>query len=164
MKPLVVVMGVSGSGKSTVGPALADRLDCPFFDGDDHHPPANVAKMAGGTPLDDEDRAPWLDGLNRLLRDQGRAGEGAVLACSALARRYRRRLADGVADLRFVYLAGDADTIRARMRSRTGHFMGERMLAGQLAALEEPTPDEAIRVDADRPVAEIVDDLAADLT
>jgi gluconokinase len=157
----VVVMGVSGCGKSTVGKRLAKRLHCPFYDGDDFHPQENVAKMASGHPLDDADRAPWLDRLRDLIHDHLLRGESAVVACSALKRRYRDRLRAGNADLRFVHLQGDFDLIWDRMRARPGHYMKANMLQSQFDALEAPDDDEALTVsieeDADRIVDRIIE-------
>lgn len=150
-----IVMGVSGCGKSTIGQELAAALDSPFYDGDDFHPPQNVAKMARGEPLDDDDRAPWLARLADLIADHLARGETAVLACSALKRRYRDqlRVSDAV---RFIYLVGDFDTIWARMQARSGHYMKPEMLHSQFAALEAPAVDEALPVAVDRPVTEIM--------
>jgi gluconokinase len=153
----IVVMGVAGSGKSTVGAALAERRGCPFVDGDDHHPEANVAKMTAGIPLDDGDRVPWLATLNRLLRDRQAEGHDVVLACSALRDTYRRRLGDGVDGLVFVHLVIDEAEARRRLRERPGHYMAEAMVAGQFTTLEEPARGEAVRVEATAPVDEIVD-------
>jgi gluconokinase len=155
----VVVMGVTGSGKSTVGAALAARLGWSFVDGDDHHSAANIAKMRRGVPLDDADRAPWLATLNALVADDVRRGRDVVLACSALTRAYRRRLAEGVS-LRFVYLRVPPDVLAARLRERAGHFMPPALLASQLATLEEPTGDEALVVD-DGPVDSVVGEIVA---
>jgi len=163
---VVVVTGVSGSGKSTVGAALADRLGWDFLDGDDFHPPANVDKMRRGIPLDDADRAPWLDHLHELIASRVAAGKPAVLACSALRRRYRRRLAAGFDDgaVAFVHLDADRATLEERLRTRRGHYMPPSLLDSQFAALEVPTPgDGAVVVDADRPVAEVVDAIATRL-
>lgn len=150
-----VVMGVSGCGKTTVGRELAAILGCPFYDGDDFHPPENVAKMARGVPLDDDDRAPWLAALAALIAEHLARGETAVLACSALKERYRAqlRVTDAV---QFIYLEGDFDTIWARMKSRSEHYMKAEMLHSQFADLEVPADDEVIRVTIDRPVSEIV--------
>ena len=141
-------MGVCGCGKSTVGQALAEQLGWPFFDADDFHPPANVAKMAKGDALTDEDREPWLDGVAAEMRAVARKGQHAVLACSALKESYRQRIARGLQDpqsaseggseLRIVYLKGDAKTIELRLALRSGHFMPASLLASQFAALEEP--------------------------
>ena len=162
---VVVVTGVSGSGKSTVGAALADRLGWDFLDGDDFHPASNVDKMRRGVPLDDADRAPWLDRLHELIATRVASGESAVLACSALKRRYRARLAEGfgAGAVVFVHLDVDRDTLAARLRARKGHHMPPSLLDSQLATLEVPTPDEAIVVDAARPVAEVVDATTARL-
>lgn len=142
-----VLMGVSGSGKTTVGKALAGRLDCPFYDGDDYHPSQNVAKMAGGTPLDDADRRPWLDRLHRLIGEHLARGETAVLACSALKKKYRDRLRAGQEEgVQFIYLHGDFDLIRRQMTARPDHYMKAGMLQSQFEALEAPDVDEAIIV------------------
>jgi len=142
---IVVVMGVSGSGKSTVGRLLASRLRVPFLDADEYHPPANVAKMAAGTPLTDEDRRPWLELLNRKLLEH----EDAVLACSALKEHYRRALARGIADCRFAHLRGSAELIRARLAERKHRYMPASLLESQFAALEPPR--DAIDVDVAQP-------------
>lgn len=159
----VVVMGVAGSGKSTVGSALASRLGCPFVEGDDHHPPANVAKMTAGTPLDDVDRGPWLDVLNEVLRAGQADGGRVVLACSALATSHRVRLGRGLDGLVFVHLVIDRAAARRRLRDRPGHYMREDMVAGQFAALEEPAAGEAVTVDAEQPVEAIVEQVIAHL-
>ena len=148
-------MGVSGCGKTTVGQALATRLGWPFFDADDFHPPANVAKMATGVALTDEDRAPWLDRLAAEMRALARKGSHAVLACSVLKESYRQRIVRGLQDpgpegergveFRIVYLKGDAKTIEPRLALRSGHFMPASLLASQFAALEEP--DDAMVID-----------------
>lgn len=140
-------MGVSGSGKSTVGIALATRLGVPFVDGDDLHPPANVAKMASGTPLEDADRWPWLALVGAALAE---APAGLVVACSALKRSYRDAIRAVAHDVRFVYLRVDRDELEQRMAHRPGHFMPVALLDSQLATLEEPADDEnAIVVRAD---------------
>ena len=131
---IVVLMGVTGSGKTTVGRLLAGRLGFPFLDGDDFHPPQNVAKMRAGTPLEDSDRWPWLALLNARLR----AEQNAVLACSALKAAYRDALAQGVADFRLVYLRGDIELIRARLTTRKHRYMPASLLESQFAALEPP--------------------------
>ncbi|MFF1573674.1 gluconokinase [Leifsonia sp. NPDC058292] len=143
--PLVVVMGVSGSGKSTVGAVLADRLGVPFVDGDALHPPANVAKMASGIPLDDSDRWPWLAAVGRTLADA--AGTGMVVACSALRRAYRGAILAEAPDAVFVELDGSLDLVGERIGSRRGHFMPPTLLDSQLALLEPLAADEpGIRV------------------
>ena len=148
-------MGVCGSGKTSVGQALANRLGWQFFDADDFHPPANVAKMATGVALTDEDREPWLDRLATEMRAVDQQRRHAVLACSALKESYRQRIArglqepgpegDGGAEFRIVYLKGDAKTIEPRLALRSGHFMPSSLLASQFAALEEP--DDAMVID-----------------
>lgn len=142
---IVVVMGVSGAGKTTIGGALARRLGWRFIDADDYHPPENVAKMAAGTPLADEDRWPWLDKLNRMLKKQG----NAVVACSALKEAYRERLTDGLASLRIVYLHGTPELIRSRMKARPHRYMPASLLDSQFAALEPPAHAIAIDVAAE---------------
>lgn len=133
---VVVVMGVSGTGKSTIGRVLAETLGLPFVEGDDLHPESNVAKMAAGIPLTDADRAPWLD---RVAAEMDRP---VVVACSALKRPYRDRLRLAAPDLVLVYLHGEAALLAARIEGREGHFMPSSLLESQLAALEEPAPDE----------------------
>jgi gluconokinase len=135
----LVVMGVSGCGKSTVGELLADRLGVPFLDADDLHPPENLAKMAHGTPLDDADRWPWLRLVGLELAAHP---DGAVVACSALRRPYRDLLRDAVPELRFVHLVGTREQLAARMRARERHFMPVSLLDTQLATLEGLAPDE----------------------
>lgn len=151
-----VIMGVSGSGKSTVGRALADALGAPFYDGDDFHPPQNVAKMASGTPLDDTDRAPWLARLRDLLAAHLAKGETAVMACSALKRAYREMLRGGSDRVVFVYLQGDFDTLWQRMALRPDHFMKPEMLRSQFATLEEPTSQEALCLPVGQDVLSLV--------
>ena len=141
---IVVLMGVCGSGKTVVGQALAADLGWPFFDGDDFQPPANVAKMASGTPLEDADRWPWLDRLAAEMGAVNDRGGNAVLACSALKQAYRERLGRA-GDVRFVHLKGDYDTIAARLATRSHRYMPPTLLASQFATLEEPV--DAIVVD-----------------
>lgn len=154
-----VVMGVSGCGKSTVGRALAARLDLPFRDGDELHPAANIAKMARGEPLTDADRAPWLRAVAAALRP------GTVMACSALRRRYRDLLrADAPAEVVFIYLQGSRETLLGRMRHRDGHFMPPALLDSQIATLEEPEADEAhVAVGIEPSTEAIVDTILARL-
>jgi gluconokinase len=151
-----VVMGVSGSGKTTVGKALAQKLDCPFYDGDDFHPPENVAKMANGIPLNDADRRPWLARLHDLIAEHEARGETAVLACSALKKQYRDQLRMGNETTRFIFLHGSFDTIWQRMQTRPDHYMKADMLQSQFDALEAPDHNEALRVDITNSVAQIV--------
>ncbi len=157
----VIVMGVSGSGKTTVGQGLAKELGFELIEGDDYHPPGNVQKMAAGIPLTDEDRRPWLQTLAELLADRHARGHGTVLACSALRRAYRDVLRSAVpADETFVILLeADAATLRSRMASRTGHYMPPALLESQLATLEPLQLDErGVVLNATRPPADVVAD------
>ncbi|HOF89810.1 MAG TPA: gluconokinase, partial [Armatimonadota bacterium] len=143
---IILLMGVAGSGKTTVGRLLAAELDWAFFDADDLHPPVNIAKMARGDALTDADRGPWLDAIHALLRSLRASDTPAVIACSALKAAYRARLLRGITDARLVYLKGDPALIRPRMASREGHYMPVSLLDSQFAALEEP--DDALVIDA----------------
>ncbi len=143
---IIVLMGVAGSGKTTVGRLLSADLGWPFFDGDDFHPQANIEKMRRGIPLTDVDRMPWLDALNCLIRDTIDEGRNAVIACSALKQAYRDGLKESAADVRFVHLQGDAPLMQRRIEARPDHFMKAGMLASQFDALEEPAA--ALIVDA----------------
>ncbi|AYF98400.1 gluconokinase [Protaetiibacter intestinalis] len=155
----VVVAGVSGSGKSTVGALLAERLGVPFVDGDALHPPANVAKMAAGIPLDDADRGPWLDAVGERL-----AAGSVVVACSALRRAYRDRLRAAAPSVRIVLLDGTRELLGERMAARAEHFMPPALLDSQLATLERPAPDEHVAVyDVAVPPAELADAVLHDL-
>ena len=148
---IVVVMGVSGAGKSTIGKLLAERLGVPFLDADEYHPPENVAKMAAGTPLNDADRWPWLELLNGKLIEQ----KNAVLACSALKEVYRQRLSQGIADCRFVYLRGSLELIRSRLAERKHRYMPASLLESQFATIEPPS--HAIAIDISAGVADCVE-------
>lgn len=160
----IIVMGVSGSGKSTVGEALARRLGFASEDGDLYHSAANVKKMHSGIALTDEDRWPWLRALAGLIDRYAALHRPVVIACSALKRAYRDVLLHGRDDVRIVYLTGSPAVIAARTDRRTGHFMPPSLLASQLEALEEPTPDEnAIIVDIDAAVETIVDNVIRQL-
>ena len=150
-------MGVSGSGKSTIGAPLAARLGLPFLDADEFHPPGNVAKMAAGTPLTDADRWPWLELLNAKLQEE----KSAVLACSALKESYRQVLARGLADCRFVHLQGSLELIRARLAERRHRYMPASLLESQFAALEPPR--DAIDVDVAQPPERCVEAILAEL-
>jgi gluconokinase len=154
---IAVVMGVSGAGKTTIGQALAHELGWRFIDADDHHPSANVAKMAAGEPLDDDDRRPWLERLNSLLRSETHA----VLACSALRERYRQRLAEGIERIEWVYLKGEPALIRSRLADRRHRYMPASLLDSQFAALEPPAA--AITVDVSADVAACIAAIAARL-
>ena len=153
----IVVMGVAGSGKTSVGERIAAHYGWPFRDADEFHPAANIAKMSAGTPLTDDDRWPWLDAIAAAIRDAGDGG--IVVACSALRRVYRQRIAKGAGrPVTFVFLDGSLATLRSRIGHRRGHFMPASLLDSQLATLEPPSPDEdAIRVAIEPPL----DDVAA---
>lgn len=157
---LVVVMGIAGSGKTTVGRLLAEALQCAFVDGDDLHPAANIALMRRGIPLTDGDRAPWLAAIHATLRVAHEHGECVVVACSALRQSYRDAVA-GDLPVEWVYLKGPAELIRERLLRRTGHFMGAGMLASQVATLEEPT--DAIVVDVSPPPGVVVESIVGEL-
>jgi gluconokinase len=143
---IVIVMGVSGCGKTTVGRALAARLGWEFIDADDFHPPENVARMRAGTPLTDGDRAGWLDALRREIASRLAAGRSAVLACSALRASYRARLRAPGESVALVHLKGDIDSIRRRLAARRGHYMPPALLESQFATLEEPEDALAVPV------------------
>ncbi|MFF9487285.1 gluconokinase [Streptomyces sp. NPDC014676] len=138
---VVVVMGVAGTGKTTIGPLLAARFGVPYAEGDDFHPPANIAKMSAGTPLTDDDRWPWLDAIGDWAH--GRDGLGGVVSCSALKRSYRDRLRAAAPGVVFVHLSGDRALIEDRMSHRQGHFMPTALLDSQFATLQPLEPDEA---------------------
>jgi gluconokinase len=150
---VVLLMGVSGAGKTTVGKLLASQLGWKFADADDYHSAANVEKMRNGIPLTDADRAPWLESLRGLIVAWIASGESAVLACSALTKGYRARLVVGP-EVRVVYLKGDRALLRERLLGRHGHYMKEGMLESQIATLEEP--EDAVVVDADGAAEDIV--------
>lgn len=139
--PVVVVMGVAGTGKTTIGPLVADALGLPYAEGDDFHPAVNVAKMSAGVPLDDEDRGPWLDAIGEWAH--GRAGLGGVVSSSALKRAYRDRLRAAAPGVVFLHLTGDRELIEGRMAARKGHFMPTALLDSQFATLEPLQDDEA---------------------
>jgi gluconokinase len=138
---IVLIMGPAGSGKTTVGKLLAAQLSWEFADGDDFHPPSNIAKMSRGIPLTDEDRLPWLQSIRDAMRQWQAQRKSAVVACSALKRSYRDLLGIGsnAKDIKLIYLKGTYDLLLQRLHSRKGHYMKEQMLASQLADLEEPT-------------------------
>ena len=152
----IVVMGVSGSGKSTVGAALAQRLRVPFADADDFHPPENIAKMTAGRPLDDDDRHPWLESIGEWLALHG---DGGVMSCSALKRKYRDQLRRHCAEVEFLHLAGSLETIGRRQASRPGHFMPASLLASQFETLEPLDPDErGVTININQSLDSIVED------
>ena len=157
---IIVLMGVSGSGKTTVGRGLADELGWKFYEGDDFHPRANVEKMSSGTPLDDEDRAPWLERLRDLIRSCLARGENTVLACSALKRSYRQYLLIDE-NVKLVYLKGDYELIEERMEKRRGHYMKPEMLESQFDALEEPR--RGLTVDISMPPEKIIETIRSRL-
>ncbi len=160
---VIVLMGVAGAGKTTVGTLLAGRLGWGFRDADDYHPPANIAKMAQGIPLDDTDREPWLERLRREVIDPALSGDPVVLACSALKASYRKSLGIGAPGIAAVFLECDPATLTGRMAARTEHYMKPEMLASQLDALEIPSPAEALHVTATLSPDEIVGLIVADL-
>ena len=152
----VVVMGVSGSGKSTVGAALAQRLRVPFADADDFHPPANIKKMTAGQPLNDDDRYPWLEAIGEWLAV--RCGDGGVMSCSALKRKYRDQLRRHCPQADFLHLAGSLEVIGRRQASRPGQFMPASLLASQFETLEPLESDErGVTVDVDQDIDSIVE-------
>lgn len=163
---IIVVMGVSSSGKSTVGAALAERLGVPFLDGDGYHPPANVEKMRAGTPLTDTDRWPWLERLALALKDAAGEHGRAVGACSALKRTYRDFMTRVAGEpILFVYLEGTKDVIAARIAARKHEFMPASLLDSQFATLEQPSADEnAVPVPVTDPVEAIVETVAGQIT
>ncbi|MBC7999575.1 MAG: gluconokinase [Leptolyngbya sp.] len=149
-------MGVSGSGKTTIGVALAQRLGCPYIEGDDLHPPSNVAKMREGTPLTDQDRAPWLAALAAKMKETKDSGQSCVVACSALKSAYRKTLTIDN-DVRFVMLEISYETALERLNNRKGHFMPASLLKSQFQTLQEP--HDAIAVNAEQQIEHIVDDI-----
>jgi gluconokinase len=151
---IIVVMGVTGAGKTTVGSLLARQLGWDFVDADEFHPESNLAKMRRGIPLNDDDRRPWLERLRAEIARQDAAGRDLVLACSALKKDYRKILLEGAPAVKFVYLKGSAKQIAERLKARRGHFAGGAILAGQFADLEEP--DNAVVVDIAGAPGEIV--------
>jgi gluconokinase len=158
-------MGVSGSGKTTIAKALARHLGWRFIDGDDLHPPENVAKMHAGTPLDDGDRTPWLAAIAHQIDDWIAAGSPGVITCSALKRRYRDIIVGARPSVRLVFLDGSPEVIAERLVTRSGHFMPASLLQSQFAALEPPTADEnPVFVRIEKPVEAIVGDIVTALS
>lgn len=149
-------MGVSGTGKSTVGKLLAEKLSLPYYDADDFHPPSNVEKMSSGQPLNDVDRKPWLHTLAKHIHDWN-SKRGAVLACSALKQSYRDLLTSKSPDVQFIFLKGSKGTILQRMKIRSNHYMPPELLDSQFEALEEPA--EAIDISIDQPPKEIINQI-----
>ena len=144
---IVILMGVSGVGKTTIGQVLSEKLGWPLFDADEFHSPASIEKMRNGIPLEDADRWPWLDRMNAMIVEKEGRGDSVLLACSALKQAYRDRLAKGTADLRWIYLKGSFDLIRKRLEARKGHYMKAGLLESQFATLEEPGNALAIDID-----------------
>jgi gluconokinase len=154
---IVILMGVSGSGKTTIGQILSEKLSWPLFDADEFHSAASIDKMRNGIPLEDADRWPWLDRMNAMLRERDARGESVLLACSALKQAYRDRLSKGIAEIRWIYLKGRFELIRERLEARKGHYMKAGLLESQFAALEEP--EDALSVDVDDSPNSIVDSI-----
>lgn len=152
-------MGVSGSGKTTLGQALAQKLGWDFFDADDFHPPANIAKMASGIPLSDSDRAPWLAALHDQLSSTLKSNRHPILACSALKQKYRVQLLDNINGIEIIYLKGSYDLIWSRMSTREGHYMRSEMLRSQFAALEDP--ENVFALDVSMTVKDMIDKIFA---
>jgi carbohydrate kinase (thermoresistant glucokinase family) len=162
--PQIIVMGVSGSGKSTIGALIAGALGVPFVDGDSLHPQSNIEKMAGGRPLNDDDRWPWLATVGKTLADAGRQGTGMVVACSALRRAYRDAILQAAPNARFVHLAGSREVLASRLEGRSDHFMPPALLDSQFATLEPLEESEpGIVVDIDQAVPAIVSEAVAAL-
>jgi gluconokinase len=159
----LIFMGVSGSGKSTIAALVAQHLGWPMIEGDDLHPPANIAKMTKGIPLNDDDRKPWLEAIAARIDAWRQAGQQGVITCSSLRHAYRDILRSGHDDVRFVFLKGSYELLLGRMQHRERHFMPASLLQSQFATLEEPGPDEAITVSIDQPVERIVADTLAQL-
>jgi len=160
----MIVMGVSGSGKTTIGTLLGEELGVPFVDGDDLHPPANKEKMRAGHPLNDDDRWPWLHLIGEYIEERTAAGETAIVACSALRRSYRDLLRGHAPDLVFIHLAGDKNTIAGRLQQRRHEYMPSTLLDSQLNTLEPLHPDEAaVVVDVAKTPEEMVQQVLSDL-
>ena len=165
IQPLIaLVMGVSGSGKTTIGTLLAQRLGCVYAEADSFHPPANIAKMHAGQALTDEDREPWLRAIAEWITSCEEAGETAVVSCSALKRSYRDRLRENHKHVRVIYLHGTAEMLHERVLKRKGHFFPADLLASQLSALEPPTPDEhVLEIENVPPPSSVVDEILSHL-
>ena len=162
MAQAIILMGVSGCGKTSVGRELSDSLGWPFYDGDDFHPQTNIDKMTRGIPLGDDDRRPWLERLHEMIVEHLDDEQSVILACSALKRTYREILQGDRQEVRFVYLAGTFDLIYQRMQERREHYMKADMLRSQFTVLEPP--QQALTVTIDKPVAKIVGEIIANLS
>jgi gluconokinase len=158
MATALVLMGVSGCGKTSVGQSISEQLVWPFFEGDDFHSAENVEKMSRGIPLTDEERTHWLETLHELISEKLHGGENLILACSALKAKYRQQLRTGNEGLVFVFLKGDFDLIWERMQTREDHYMKSEMLKSQFEILEPPK--NALHIDIDRPITEIVREIS----
>ncbi len=161
MATAIILMGVSGCGKTSVGEVLSTALDWPFYDGDDFHPQSNIDKMAQGIPLNDEDRQPWLERLHDLISETLNQGKSLIVACSALKAKYRQILRGGREEVEFVHLTGSFDLIYERLQQRGRHYMKAEMLHSQFADLE--TPHDALAVSIDQEVDMIVDEIISGL-
>ena len=158
---IIILMGVSGSGKTTIGSLLARELNWPFYDGDDFHPQVNIEKMNQGAALTDDDREPWLNSIRQLIERHVSKGGSAVIACSALKKSYRKILAEGLREVRFVFLKGDYELIKARLENRPKHFFEKGLLKNQFEVLEEP--ENALREDISLGPIEIVNTIKKEL-
>lgn len=158
---ILLLMGVAGSGKTTIGQLLSEKLQWAFFDADDFHPPPNIAKMSAGIPLEEEDRWPWLEKVREEMSRQIDFGKSAIFACSALKQSYRRFLTAETQNVKLVYLKGDLPLISRRIAARSDHFMREEMLASQMATLEEP--EQGLTIDVSAPPEMIADRIIREL-
>lgn len=154
---IYLIMGVSGSGKSTIGKALSEKLGYPFYDADDFHSPENIAKMSQGIPLNDSDRLPWLQAIKSIINEHQQTEKNAVITCSALKQSYRDLLEENTTNIIWIYLTGSYQTLLKRLQQRSEHFMKENMLTSQFQALEEP--ENAIIIDINSSVVEIVQEI-----
>ena len=161
MAMAIVLMGVSGCGKTRIGEALTQTMGWPFYDGDDYHPKANINKMSQGMPLNDDDRQPWLEELYKIIREHLDRGIDVIVSCSALKAKYRETLRGDLETVRFVHLAGRAEVIYERLQHRNGHFMKAEMLQSQFADLE--IPQDALSVSIDQPVNKVVAEIVEKL-
>lgn len=154
---IFIIMGVSSTGKSSVGQALAKKMNVKFIDGDDLHPKANILKMAAGEPLNDNDRAPWLERIRDAAFSIEKKNEVAVIVCSALKQKYRQQICDGNVGITFLHLYGEFALVKKRMRDRRGHFMPIELLKSQFDTLEMPDENNVITIDIDQPFADVVE-------